>query len=597
MATDSLDGLAGVRSDVGWMDRLRGWRNSQLYELLKPFKKDLVLLVAISSVTNLLMLLPTVYMLQIFDRVMISQNLLTLGIISLIFIALYALQAFSEWLRTRVIVSMGIRMDMTINGPLFHSVFRDRLAASSRNPNQALSDLTMIRQWMTGSGLYAFLDAPWAPFYLAVMFMLHPLLGWLTLIFMGVLILFSVYFLKRTKTAGDATIQEEQELNEFIFHKLRHAEVIEAQGMVPNFQKRWWARQVELAKLQHHSLELEERFTATGKQLKMGMNSLAIAAGALLAIEGELTLGAMIAASLLMSRATSPIDNIVFGWKGLMMARSAFGRLEALLNGDRTGRDGKGFSPSLLGASEQGGQSTGGLIPKDFSFDLRGLTVELGGEKRVVLSDLSLQIRSGACTVILGPSGAGKSTLAKLLVGLINPSAGEVSMGGVRLQELNRASLSSRLGYLPQDVELFSESVAQNIARLGEPSSELVIAAAQAVGIHEFILTLPKGYDTVIGEIGGVLSGGQRQRIALARAVYGDPRLLVLDEPNANLDEAGQKALHRVVQQLKSIGSTVILVTHRPDVLELADDVICLKKGFLEFVGSRTEFVAATSKI
>ena len=575
------------------LNKVRSWRDSRLYELLRPFKKELWLLVAISSVTNLLMLLPTVYMLQIFDRVMISKNLLTLAIVSLIVVCMYALQAFSEWLRTRVIVAMGVRMDMAINGPLFYSIFRDRLQASPRNPTQALSDLTMIRQWMTGSGLYAFLDAPWAPFYLAIMFLLHPFLGWITLLFMAILVVFALYSLKKTKTAGDALMQEEQELNEFIFHKLRNAEVIEAQGMVPNFQKRWWARQVELAKLQHHSADLEERFLATSKQLKMGMNSLAIGAGALLAIEGQITMGAMIAASLLMARATAPIDNLVFGWKGLLMARSAFGRLEALLLGvgtDKSGRLSSGFSQTT---GFKGVQS-GGLTPKSFGFELREVSVELGDPPKAVLRQITLGIRAGACTVVLGRSGAGKSTLARLLVGITTPTQGQISMGGVAVENLNRATLGSKLGYLPQEVELFSETVAQNIARLSEPDAQAVIAAARSVGIHEFILSLPKGYDTIVGETGGVLSGGQRQRIALARAVYGDPQLIVLDEPNANLDEAGEKALHQVIHERKAQGSTVVLVSHRPAAIDLADDIIELRYGDLHFVGTKEAYLFAS---
>ena len=581
-------------SALNLMGRLKAWKDSRLYGLLRPFKKELWLLVAISSVANLLMLLPTVYMLQIFDRVMISKNLLTLLIVSLIVLLLYALQAFSEWLRTRVIVAMGIRMDMAINGPLFYSVFRDRLAASSRNPTQALSDLTMIRQWMTGSGLYAFLDAPWSPFYIAIMFLLHPFLGWITIIFIFILLVFSLYSIKMTKTAGDATIQEEQELNEFIFHKLRNAELIAAQGMVPNFQKRWWARQVELAKLQHRAGDLEERFLATGKQLKMGMNSLAIGAGALLAIEGEITMGAMIAAGLLMARATAPVDNLVFGWKGLLMARSAFGRLEALLLGNGVGSGSVNGRSSVSGLGHTGlisGQN-GGLTPKHFGFEFQDLSVELGDPPKTVLRQVTLTIRAGVCTVVLGRSGAGKSTLARLLVGITSPSKGQITMGGVAMAHLNRASLGSKLGYLPQEVELFSETVAQNIARLSEPDAEQVIAAARSVGIHEFILSLPKGYDTFVGETGGMLSGGQRQRIALARAVYGDPQLIVLDEPNANLDEAGEKALHQVIQQRKAHGATIVIVSHRPAAIDLADDIIELRDGDLWFAGAKQTYVS-----
>ena len=563
-------------------------RQSSLFRLLAPFKRELWLLIAVSSVANLLMLLPTIYMLQIFDRVMISKNILTLLIVSLIVAGLYGVQAFSEWLRTRIIVAAGIRIDMAINAPLFHSVFQDRLAASNRNPIQALNDLTTIRQWMTGSGLHAFLDAPWSPFYVAIMFVLHPVLGWLTLFFMLLLLAFAFYALRKTRDVGDASIEEERELNEFVFNKLRNAEVIEAQGMVPNLLNRWWARQVELNKLQHHSLDLEERVTATSKQLKFGMNSFALGAGALLAIQGEITLGAMIAASLIMGRATAPVDNLVFGWKGLLTTKSAFERLEGLLQDH---------------AHTMRPQGPGLKLPATFDIDLQNVHVALGqpgqpGQPaRAVLQNLSLQIPSGQCTVVLGPSGAGKSTLARLLVGIVLPSQGRVRLGGMDPTLLDKAALGGKIGYLPQEVELFSESMASNIARLGEPDSEKVIAAARAVGIHEFILALPRGYDTVVGEVGGMLSGGQRQRIALARAVYDMPPLLVLDEPNASLDEAGETALSAVIAAMKQAGSTVVLISHRPTAIQAADQVVVLAKGQIDFMGSKKAFMARPPKV
>ena len=559
-------------------------RNTTLFRLIEPFKKELLLLVAVSSVANLLMLLPTIYMLQIFDRVMISQSVLTLAIVSLIVVALYGVQAFSEWLRTRIIVAMGIRLDMTINAPLFHAVFQDRLATSSRNSTQALSDLTTIRQWITSNGLNAFLDAPWSPFYVVIMFMLHPILGWATLLFMGILLVFAFFALYKTRDISEASIEEERELNAFIFHKLRNAEVIEAHGMVPNLMQRWWTRQVELNTLQHHSSDIEARLTSSSKELKYGMNSFALGIGALLAIYGEITMGAMIAASLLMARATAPIDALVFGWKGLLTSKSAFQRLEQLLSD---------HSPSWVD------RSAALKLPQSFDLALKDITVELerpSGPMVPILKRLTLQIPDGQCTVVLGDSGAGKSTLAKLLVGILEPTQGELSLGGVPLSRLNRNALGSKIGYLPQDVELFAESMASNIARLSEPDTNKVIAAAQAVGIHEFILSLPRGYDTVVGDVGGFLSGGQRQRLALARAVYDNPPLLVLDEPNASLDEAGESALASVITALKQKGSTIVLISHRPNVLRLADQVVVLSAGELSFAGPANTYPGRPSE-
>ena len=547
---------------------LQQLRQSSLFRLLAPFKRELWVLVGISSVANLLMLLPMIYMLQIFDRIMISKSLYSLLFVSLIVAAMYALQAYSEWLRTRLIVAAGVRIDMAINAPLFQSVFEDKLGEGKANPIQALNDLTAIRQWMTGNGLHAFLDAPWAPFYLALMFLLHPVLGWLTVAFMIILLAFAFFALRKTMQVNDASLEDEKELNDFIHNKLRNAEVIEAQGMVPNLQRQWWKRQVELAKLQHESLDLEERVTSTSKQLKFAMNSLGLGVGALLAMQGELTMGAMIAASMLMSRATAPIDNLVFGWKGLLTARTAFERIEALLT-------------QYAGKASDLPKRTA----KGFGFELQNVYAHVGSSSQPVLKGLSLSIPQGSCTVVLGASGAGKSTLARLLVGISQPSQGSVLMGGVNLNELNRNALAPDLGYLPQEVELFADTMANNMARLGEPDSNKVIAAAKAVGIHEFILSLPKGYDTIIGEVGGVLSGGQRQRIALARAVYGFPRLLVLDEPNASLDETGETALSALIQGLKAQGVTIVLISHRPAVVQQADNVLVLENGQTQFWG------------
>jgi ATP-binding cassette subfamily C exporter for protease/lipase len=400
------------------------------------------------------------------------------------------------------------------------------------------------------------------------MFLLHPVLGWLTVAFMIILLAFAFFALRKTMQVNDASLEDEKELNDFIHNKLRNAEVIEAQGMVPNLQRQWWKRQVELAKLQHESLDLEERVTSTSKQLKFAMNSLGLGVGALLAMQGELTMGAMIAASMLMSRATAPIDNLVFGWKGLLTARMAFERIEALLT-------------QYAGKASDLPKRTA----KGFGFELQNVDAHVGSSSQPVLKGLSLSIPQGSCTVVLGASGAGKSTLARLLVGISQPSQGSVLMGGVNLNELNRNALAPDLGYLPQEVELFADTMANNMARLGEPDSNKVIAAAKAVGIHEFILSLPKGYDTIIGEVGGVLSGGQRQRIALARAVYGFPRLLVLDEPNASLDETGETALSALIQGLKAQGVTIVLISHRPAVVQQADNVLVLENGQTQFWG------------
>ena len=556
--------------------------SSQLLSLLRPFKKELGVLFAVSAVTNVLMLTPTLYMLQIFDRVMVSKSVLSLLILSIIAAGLYGVQAFAEWLRTKVIVATGIQIDKAINRPMFYASMQPDFGQQNKNPIQALSDLTVIRQWLTGSGLYAFLDAPWAPFYILIMFLIHPVLGWFSVACVIFLTGFAFYAMVKSKNIADATADEERELNRFLFRKLKNAEVIEAHGMVPNFYSRWWGEQVGFLKAQTTAADQEERLTASSKQIKVFLNSLAIAVGAVLAIEGEITMGAMIAAGLLASRAMAPVDSLVFGWKGLLLVRTAFSRLQAQIQG------GEKMLISTLHDRPQ-------LIrdpsaPQALVLELKDLSLNRPSGVGALLSRLSFRVESGDCLVIVGPSGAGKSTLAKVLVGLIPPDEGTVKLGRHLTFELSQSMRRSSVGFLPQESELFQETVAKNIARMGTPEPDRVIEVATALGLHETILGLSKGYDTVIGDQGGVLSGGQRQRLALARAFYCSPKLIVLDEPNSNLDEPGEAALAQVVLTAKSQGAVVVIVSHRPATLSLADHLLVLNQGQVQFFGSPSSY-------
>jgi ATP-binding cassette subfamily C exporter for protease/lipase len=544
--------------------------------LLRQFRGQLLLLVVVSAVINVLMLAPTIYMLQIFDRVMISKSEITLLVISLIVIGFYAVQGFGEYLRNRITSAVSIRIDQVLSPPIVAALMTDKLSASRRNPLQAFSDLASLRQWLTGSGLNGFLDGPWTPIYLAVMFMLHPFLGWLAISFLVFLALLTWFSSQLSRDLSDASIEEERELNAFIHSKLRNAEVLEAHGMVPQLKRRWWKRQVQFLITQACAEDIEERMTATTKQVRYLLNSLAIAAGAILAIEGEITMGAMIAAGLLMGRTTAPLDALMSGWKGFHMARSALERLQSLLEDNKPWQQGTA-QPNFSGGIRLKGVNA--FAPASES-----------EQPKHILRQLDLSLPEGQITVVMGPSGAGKSTLGKLLVGIWPNHTGEVYLGMHPLNDLNRAALGTTLGYVPQQVELFRGTVAENIARLGPPNSQQVIAAATAVGIHDFILRLPKGYDTIIGEQGGHLSGGQRQRIALARALYGNPQLLVLDEPNASLDEAGELALLKAVRSASESGATVVLISHRPSVLSIAQYVVLLKKGERLFEGTREAF-------
>ena len=551
------------------------FQQSQLARILWSFRREFAVVGLLSMVANLLMLSPTLYMLQIYDRVMISQSQLTLLMLSLIIILFVAVLAFAEWIRTRLLVRAGVRFDEALNGRLFRAGFRAELEQSGHNPSQALSDLTNIRQFLTGNGTIAFFDAPWTPIYIGVSFMLHPVLGWLSIVFVTNLVVIAIVSQRLSAKPVAAASKAEVEVNTFLFSKLRNSEVIESMGMLADLRSRWAGRHQHHLSLQSLAQAVTRRTTALMKFLRFTQQSLSLAAGAMLTIHGEISVGSMIAANVLMSRASQPIEAIVANWAGFLSARSAYGRIGSLLEAH---------------PEEARGQRV--LLPTGQAV-LQGVVATAPNRPEPILKTLDKEFPAGQLTAIIGPSGAGKSTLARVLVGIWPYTEGQVLFDGHPLQSWDRAALGPAIGYLPQDIELFEGTIAENIARFGELDSPKVIEAAQHAGVHEMILRMPKGYDTSIGEAGAFLSGGQRQRIGLARALYGDPRLIVLDEPNANLDDAGDAALIEAIRELKAHGRTVFIVTHRFNVLALADRVLLLHNGVVQADGPRETVLGA----
>lgn len=534
---------------------------SHLAELLSRFKRELITIGLFSAVINILMLSPTLYMLQVFDRVMISQSEITLIVLTALVLSFYCVQAFCEWMRSRLMIGVGLHLDAALSAAVFHGTFRDQLRMSGRAPIQSFSDMTTIRQWLTGNGAFAFFDLPWSPIYLGVMFMLHPMLGWLTILFMLILLGFAWWTSVATQASNEASEDEEKTLNVFIHSKLQNAEVIEAHGMVPNFMKHWWQQQISTLQAQTNGKSKANAFTVSSKELRVLMQSLSLGAAALLAFQGELSFGAMIAASLLVGRATSPIDQIVGGWSGFIAARQAMRRLESVL---------------------QQAPNAGQLAlptPDQISVALRAVSATAEGREARILTDIHANFPAGRVYIVRGSSGAGKSTLGKLILGIWPDWQGEVLLNGCPIQSLDRSRLGAHLGYLPQDIELFSGTVADNIARMNAPDSAKVIEAAQIAGAHDMILRLPNGYDSKIGPGGHTLSGGQRQQVALARAVYGLPRLIVLDEPNSNLDVRGEAALIGALKRLREQRCTVLMITHRALGAGIADEVLQMEAG------------------
>ena len=551
------------------------FERSELTQVLWSFRREFIIVGVFSMVANVLMLSPTLYMLQVYDRVLMSRSELTLLAMSLITLFFFGVMAFSEWMRSRVLVRSGVRLDEALGTRVFNASFESYLNQSSVGPARAFGDLIQIRQFLTGNGIFAFFDAPWAPIYIAVLFFLHPMLGWLAIFFAMVQMALAWFGHRHTVAPAEAAGKAAAESGAYLQSKLRNSEVLESMGMVHNLRPRWQERHEGTLALQSASQSLAHRITAWSKFIRYSQQSLALGAGALLVIDGQLSPGGMIAANVLMTRALAPIDMMVGTWRSFIGARSAFERLEVLLR-DYPARD-----PALSRVAPKG------------ALTLRNVVASAPGRKTPILKGVSTAVEAGTVTVVLGPSGSGKSTLARTMVGIWPDVSGEVLLDGLPIDGWDRTELGPYLGYLPQDIELFEGTIAENIARFGEVESEKVIAAARSAGLHEMILRFPKGYDTPIGEAGGLLSGGQRQRIGLARAVYGDPVLVVLDEPNANLDDVGEQALVRTVQGLKAAGRTVFLITHRPGILAVADRILILRDGLVQADGPRDEVLAA----
>ena len=547
---------------------------SVLTRTLWTFRREFLLAGAFSMVINLLMLTPPIYMMQIFDRVLVSMNQWTLLALSLVGLLMLVLMALLEWLRTRLLVRASLRLDQQLSSEVFNASFEAYLSQAKANPSRAFRDLADLRQFLTGTGIFAFFDAPWVPIYIAVLFLLHPYLGFLAIGFALIQAALAFFGHRRTLAPQHESGKAQSDSMGFLQGKLQNAEVLEAMGMVSNLRGHWVERHGISQVRQREVLAISNRVSAWSKFIRYAQQSLTLGAGALLVIDGQMSPGGMIAANLLMTRALAPIDLLVSGWRGFIGAREAFDRLQSLLMA-YPARD-----PALTRVAPTG------------AIALRNVMATAPGRTDPILKGVSFSVAPGTVTVVMGPSGSGKSTLARVLLGIWPDVSGEVLLDERPIDHWNRIELGPYLGYLPQDIELFDGTVAENIARFSEPDPQKVIAAAQEAGLHDMILHFQNGYDTPIGEAGNRLSGGQRQRIGLARAIYGAPPVVVLDEPNANLDDAGEAALVKSVRELRAKGKTVIIITHRPDIVAVADRLLILRDGRVQAEGPRDAVVA-----
>ncbi len=543
----------------------------ELKEALRALRNAFVTVGAFSGFINLMMLAPALYMLQVYDRVLGSRNETTLVMLTVLVVGALLFMAALESVRGWILVRVGARLDAQLNARVFTAAFERNLLQAGSNTAQPIHDLNTVRQTLTGAALLAAFDAPWLPAYLVVIFVMSPLLGWFALAGAVLLLALAVLNERLSKPRLDEAQKFSMQSHQALPSHLRNSEVIEAMGMLPNILARWHALHRQQIQAQALASDRAAMLSGTTKFVRVAMQSLVLGFGALLVLEDQITAGMMIAASILLGRALAPIELLVANWKQIVAGRQAHARLEDLLQ-------------------RHPARAAGMSLPRPRGqITAEAVSAMPPGTRRLVLKNLSFAINPGEVVAVVGPSASGKSSLARLLVGVWPPASGSLRLDGASIYDWNKDELGPAMGYLPQDIELFDGSVAENIARFGSVDAERVVDAARKVGMHEHILRLPQGYDTPLGAEGGNLSAGQRQRIGLARALYGDPALIVLDEPNSNLDDAGEKALLETLFALKARGCTVVIVTHRMSTLAAADKVMVLTDGALAAFGPRDE--------
>jgi ATP-binding cassette, subfamily C, type I secretion system permease/ATPase len=554
-------------------------KSNELPDALRACRRYFVTALIFSLAINLLYLAGPLYMLQVYDRVINSASQVTLVMLTLVLLVAFSALAGLDLVRARVLTRGSVRLDRLLAGRVLAATM-DGAIKGMPPTSQMLRDFDTFRQFVTGAGIHAIFDLPWAPIYILVIFILHPLLGLFAFISAIALIALAVLGQWRVqRPLADASVTASRNYA-FTDMSLRNAEVVQAMGMMPGLLQRWSRDRSRVIEQQLVASDRAATNSSMVRFLRLSMQSLILGLGAYLVIERVVTVGAMFAAMILLGRALQPVEQIVGSWRNMLAARSAFERVKKLLAANPM-RD-----PTLA-------------LPRPVGrLSVEGLVYSLAQAKKPILRGITFKLEPGEALGIIGPSGAGKSTLARQIVGVLAPSAGAVRLDGADVSTRPHESLGRNIGYLPQDIELFADTVAANISRFRtQDEDQEVIEAAMLAGLHEAILLLPNGYDTNIGDSGAVLSGGIRQRIGLARAVYGNPSLIVLDEPSSNLDSDGDAALLACITHLKTRGATVVIISHRLNSLGLVDKLLVLKEGTVELFGPRNEVIGHLTRL
>lgn len=529
-----------------------------------------------SFLINLLLLVSPLYMLQVFDRVLSSQSKATLLMLTLgALFALLVMAAF-EVLRSRLLVQAGVAIDALLAEPVFMEMLRRSVKPDAGNSSSELRDVYTLRQFLTGNAVLAVFDAPWAPLFLLIIFVMHWALGVTALAGMLAVTALAVWDERTTRKQLLQANQISQDSTRFTNLAVRNGEVVNALGMQGAMAVRWRGFSDEVIRLQTGASNQAALIVSLSKFLRVFIQVAMLGVGAYLIIEQNLSAGVMMAATIILGRAMAPIEMAIGSWRNYVDARGSYDRLVRFFEGE----------------PESGDQVQ--LPPPKGALSVERVVFSTANGSPPILKGVTFALEVGEVLGVVGPSAAGKSTLARVIAGVWQPQSGNVRLDNADLHLWPREALGQFIGYLPQDVELFSGTVAENIARMKLPGahSQEVIEAAQLAGAHEMILRLPSGYETDIGEGGAVLSGGQRQRIALARALFGKPKLVILDEPNANLDSEGELALTAAIARLKEQQVTVLMITHKPALLANADRIMVLRNGVVELIGKRNEVLA-----
>ncbi len=535
-----------------------------LWSQIRPLVATLA---GLSFFVNLLFLAPAFFMLQVFDRVLPSASWETLAVLLVGTLAALLILLALDYVRSRLQQVVGAIVDERLSPPVVGALVARAAGAGRAASSDGVRDVASLRSLFASNGAVALFDAPWAVVYVLVIWAIHPALG-LGAAAAALLMLAIAWMNDRaTRRVLEEAQREGRRSGQYVESSLRNAEVLQALGMTGPLLARWGEFRRRLALLQTDASRAGVAFTALSRFMRQAIQVLMLALGAWLVLAGEASAGVMIAATLLLGRALQPVEQVVSSWRLLSDARAAFARLKELSRDFGDGAE-RVEIPAPAGR-----------------LSVEGVSYRIAGHEQPVLANIGFSLEPGEALALIGPSAAGKSTLARLLTGIWRPQAGAVRLDGANAAVWPREQLGPGIGYLPQDVELFEGSVADNIARLGRVDSPSVVAAATRANAHDMILTLPRGYDTAVGPQGCLLTPGQRQRIGLARALYGQPRFIVLDEPNANLDASGEAALARALRVLHEEGVTLVIITHRPSLISHVDKILILRAGRMEQFG------------